>query len=149
VRDYVVPSGFSAIAARLSFEALSRDPGEWEELCRLLGDDTFGTDRVALDPLFNRGIAKRRYKNWLRDMRENSSALAARIKYGEKTIGFFALSLDAEHHTAHVLLSGLFREYQGQALGGTIIHVPLAASAERGITRFSTAISSNNFPVFQ
>jgi hypothetical protein len=149
IKNYVIPPEFSPLARRVSFEPLSEDPAEWAELCRLIGDDTFTTDRVALDPLFNLSVANKRYRNWLMDMKGNPSITVTRIQYGEKSIGFFAGSIDAETRTAHGLIGGIFKKYQGTGLGGSIILGPLVLNAAREMNKFSTAISSNNFEVFQ
>jgi hypothetical protein len=149
IRNYAAPSLFSSLAGRLSFEPLSEDIEEWKELYRLIGNDTFTTDRVALDPLFNVNIANTRYKNWLMDMKGNLSIFVTQIKCEGKSVGFFADSVDLKTQTAHALIGGIFKSYQGAGLGGALIHGPLALNAEKGMHKFITAISSNNFDVFQ
>jgi hypothetical protein len=115
----------------------------------LIGDETFATDRIALDPLFNVGVANRRYKNWLMDMKGKPFTFVTQIKYENKDVGFFADTVDPETRTVRALIGGIFKAYQEIGLGGVLIHCPLMLNAERGMDKFTTAISSNNFSVFQ
>ncbi|MDR1977440.1 MAG: hypothetical protein LBQ42_01775 [Synergistaceae bacterium] len=149
LKDYVVPPRFSSLAESVSLEPLSDEKSEWLNLCRLIGDAMFTTDRIALDPLFGVDVANKRYKNWLMDMWENPSIFVTQIKYKKQNIGFFAETLDFETRTSHCLLSGLFKVCQRKGWGGSIIHGPLRLNMERKIEKFSTSISSNNLAVWR
>ena len=143
LRGYAPPQGeFLSLAGQLSPEPL--DLGELDDLCALIGNGMFTTDRVALDPLFGVKVANTRYRNWVRDIQKNASCVVARIKYREKVIGFFAISFDVQAEKAHSLLLGLFKPYQGSALGSMIVHVPLKFASEKKMKTIFAQVSSNN-----
>jgi hypothetical protein len=144
LRGYAPPQReeFLSLARQISPEPL--DLGEVDDLCALIGDGMFTTDRVALDPLFGVKTANTRYQNWVRDIQKDASCVVARIKYREKAIGFFAISFDVQAEEAHSLLLGLFKPYQGSALGSMIVHMPLKFASEKNMKTIFAQVSSNN-----
>ena len=125
-------------------EPLSEDTKEWDELCYLIGDDMYTTDRISLDPIFNLTVANRRYQNWIKDIQGNSSTVVAKIKYEEKAIGFFVESFDLHTRAVYYMLFGLFKPYQNSGLGLSAIHAPLKFGADREMRSIYSQISSNN-----
>jgi hypothetical protein len=83
------------------------------------------------------------------DMWENRSASAYRILYKEENIGFNSIFFNTETQNAHNILSGIFKVYHGNGLGGTMILAPIMLSMEKGMKLYSTTISSNNQAVFR
>jgi ribosomal protein S18 acetylase RimI-like enzyme len=148
VAGYEPPPLFSRLLGHVSFEAISCSD-DWAALFRLVGDDTFGTDRVAIDPLFGRSVSNRRYVNWLSDLSTAPNTAAAFVKWRGERAGFFAASVDEDERTLHSVLGGVFRKYQDMGIGSAIIHGPMTVCRERGMRRFVTSISSNNFAVFR
>jgi hypothetical protein len=147
--NYVLPSRFASLAEDVSLEALSRDKTEWLDLLRLIGDDLFTTDRVALDPMFGVHTANKRYKNWIMDMWENRSASAYKVLHKGENLGFNIMSFNTQTQAAHSVLTGILNRYHGSGLGGTMILAPIIFNIEKGMKLYTTAISSNNQPVFR
>lgn len=118
---------------------------EQENIISLIGDDTFETDRIALDPHFGRFTANKRYRNWMQSTINAPGYELYQITIREKMVGF-AYFYTKEGKTDY-LLAGLFREYKFSGLG---ILVPLSAlvyAKDGGLSKVSTSISSNNFNV--
>lgn len=118
---------------------------ERDDIIGLIGDDTFETDRIALDPHFGQITANKRYKNWILSTFNVPGYELYQITIREKSVGF-AYFYTKEGKTDY-LLAGLFPEYKFSGLG---ILVPLSAivyAKDKGLNKVSTSISSNNFNV--
>jgi ribosomal protein S18 acetylase RimI-like enzyme len=119
----------------------------FESVMSKIDDDLFSTDRISLDPMFNKSIANKRYKNWIKTEFKKSSSEIHEIRYNSESIGFSMMRIEGE--IMHVLLAGLYSDFKGSGLGFTIINEPLKLAKEKNLKFVETNISSNNIGVYR
>lgn len=107
----------------------------------------FSTDRIAIDPEFGDVIGCRRYINWMTTEYNNKKSQLIKVIYKNEHVGFMLIKTEAE--TIHLLLNGLYRDYQGKGLGILTPASPMmyTKKASLPIVKEETSISSNNIPV--
>lgn len=107
----------------------------------------FSTDRIAIDPEFGDAIGCQRYINWITTEYNNKKSQLIKIIHKDEHIGFMLIKTEAE--TMHLLLNGLYRDYQGKGLGILTPASPMmyTKKASLPIVKEETSISSNNIPV--
>lgn len=107
----------------------------------------FSTDRIAIDPEFGDAIGCRRYINWMTTEYNNKKSQLIKVIYKNEHVGFMLIKIEAE--TMHLLLNGLYRDYQGKGLGILTPASPMmyTKKASLPIVKEETSISSNNIPV--
>ena len=107
----------------------------------------FSTDRIAIDPEFGDAIGCRRYINWMTTEYKNKKSQLIKVIYKNEHVGFMLIKTEAE--TMHLLLNGLYRDYQGKGLGILTPASPMmyTKKASLPIVKEETSISSNNIPV--
>ena len=113
-----------------------------------LDKNIFGTDRIALDPLFGKKISGLRYKNWLNDMYNSNGEYQIKLikNKSHKPIGFYTNRYD--NKIAYAPLGGMFSDHLMSGLSHSIIYFPLIDALNKNCTVLKTKISSNNVPVF-
>ena len=129
---------------QLSVERITTED-DFMELMSKITRDMYSTDRIYLDPKFGPKYSERRYKNWTRSEWERGALLYKHFFRG-KYVGY---SLCKQHgDELSCLLAGCFEEYQNTGIGLWIPLIPeLYPNME--YKRYSTHISTNNFPVWQ
>ena len=121
---------------------------ELDELLSKITPGMFSTDRVSIDPYFGLEIGCTRYKNWIKDVFNNRSAIIENLFYKDVNVGFAMLK---EEESLKGLVGGLFSEYQDDGIGMlTPCMVPMYAKM-KGITskKVYAPISSNNKAVWE
>jgi hypothetical protein len=125
---------------QMSYEIASAD--DISKLNDEIKNGIFDTDRVFLDPYFNKEQAANRYINWINDELNKGSELYI-IKYKNNKIGFFTFKQISES-TYYPFLAGLFNEYKDSGLGFSIVYCPVVEVKRRAGKKIKTSISSNN-----
>lgn len=122
-------------------EILHKD--ELDNLLANLDKYMFETDRISLDPIFNKKISAVRYKNWVMDEFKNKDSRICNLIYNDANIGFFIIKLNEEK--ADSLLAGLYDKYRNKGLGIATVQNPIEYCVENhNIRKITTRISSNN-----
>lgn len=100
----------------------------------------FDSDRVFLDPFFNKKMAAERYVNWINDEIKRGTEYYKYI-YREKSIGFFALrEIQKGHYTS--FLGGVYNEYRSSGLGAVVKGPEFVKSL--GAKSIDSYVSTNN-----
>ena len=95
----------------------------------------FNTDRIYLDPYFDRDKAAQRYINWSRDML-NKGHIPCKVMYRGETVGFFNDSL-----------SGVYSKFLGTGMGLFVQYSCIDVVRYIGKTKAEAVVSSNNLEV--
>jgi len=123
------------------------DEGEIERVSEEIRSDMFKTDRVRLDPKFNRNQAATRYVNWMLDeISQGGSVYEVRAK--SKRIGFFLLRVGL-NRIGYCALAGLYPSSNFPGFGNVLLHLLLVEAKKRSLLCISSNISSNNLAVFK
>ena len=132
----------SPIEQRLydAVEIALMDDDDMTLLKQKIADGLFDTDRVYIDPFFERASAANRYINWIDDELLKGAEFIKYI-YKNNTIGFFAIR-ESERKKYTSFLGGIYPEYRKGGIG-TVVKVPDAVKT-RGGTSVSTHVSTNN-----
>ena len=123
------------------------DEGEIKRVSDEIRSDMFKTDRVRLDPEFNRNQAATRYVNWMLDeISQGGSVYELRAKNKHK--GFFLLRVGL-NGIGYCALAGLYPSSSSPGLGNVLLHFLLVEAKKRGLLCISSNISTNNLAVFK
>lgn len=109
----------------------------------------FSTDRIYLDPFFDRNSSSHRYANWTRSEYKSKKSIIKKVIYEGEIIGF---GMHREKDgIVHGLLGGIYENEQAEGLGLlTACFGFLTAKKEnRPFVKAVTAISANNVPMVQ
>ena len=118
-----------------------------DNLCSMITEDMFSTDRIYIDPNFGPQWSKKRYINWVRTEFERGTTVCWMIHKGVK-VGFRLYKVT--NGIYHGLLGGIFNNYQGVGIGAlTTIGGYLCALNNPEIKNIETKISSNNIEVLK
>lgn len=122
---------------------------EFECIISNMTQDMFSTDRIVLDPHFDKRDGLVRYTNWMRTEYQNGTSVFLATYYEGQLIGFGMYRTDMFGYDA--LLGGVFEQYQGVGLGlltccQAFIY---AYQQQKPFRRMVTSISSNNVPVVE
>ncbi|MBE5871819.1 MAG: hypothetical protein E7294_11250 [Lachnospiraceae bacterium] len=103
----------------------------------------FDTDRIYLDPAFQKEQSGIRYANWCRQEVEAGTTQVYEVFCKENKIGFFALK---EHSAkeADSLLAGLYEKQTAMGWGFAVLYYPMLQAKLEGKRRIVTTVSSNN-----
>ena len=119
----------------------------WDGVIAKMSDDMFVSDRVYLDRAFLPGTSAKRYRNWVRDMRNDceKELILRRPAVGGDVVSFDVIS--AKGSDAVGVLGGV---YPTKAMLG-IPHILSLFKflRAREFKRFVTHISSNNLPMMR
>lgn len=100
----------------------------------------FSSDRIYLDPYFNREASINRYINWIEDEEKQGTEFLKHV-YKNDTVGFFALKeIGNGHYTS--FLGGIYKLYRKGGIGA-IIKAPEEVRNRNG-KKLSTSVSTNN-----
>lgn len=106
----------------------------------------FTTDRIALDPLFSKETAGRRYANWCRDEMAAGAEMEIAFYKGEP-IAFNVSREMKERPGAFVgLMGGVFSQYMDSGMGFLLVHCEMEACKKNGGKWCLGTTSSNNMP---
>lgn len=102
----------------------------------------FETDRIAVDPVFSKKIANRRYVNWIKDELERGTRYYV-YKYKNKEIGFFSLKekKDGEYIS---FIGGMYKECRDGGLGALINHHVINVVRMLKGKKVHISVSTNN-----
>ena len=107
----------------------------------------FSTDRITLDKEFGPAIGMRRYQNWLTAEVKSGKSQLVQMIYKGAEVGFMLYRITDSFF--HLLLNGLYEEWQGKHLGIITPSSPLLLlkQTDEKVSVVGTSISSNNIPV--
>lgn len=118
-------------------------------LCNEVNNGMFDTDRIALESRFGKGVANRRYVNWIQDLSEKKNNIISFVinKNTNEKVGFFINDISNNRY-AEGVLGGIFNSYKSTGLSHFYIYYALLCAKKLGHKTFRTNISSNNLEVF-
>lgn len=106
----------------------------------------FTTDRIALDPVFSKETAGKRYANWCRDEMEAGAAMEIACYKGEP----FAFNVSREKKDRPGaflgLMGGMFPEFLNKGMGFLLVHCEIEVCRKNGGKWCLGTTSSNNMP---
>ena len=106
----------------------------------------FTTDRIALDPMFSREMAGKRYANWCRDEMEAGAEMEIAYYKGEP----FAFNISREEKDRPGaflgLMGGMFSTFLNKGMGFLLVHCEIEACRKNGGKWYLGTTSSNNMP---
>jgi hypothetical protein len=149
IKDYKVPSLFTRYLDGLYYEEIEKDIDKWTKVIDKIELGMFNTDRVYLDPVLNKDIALKRYRNWALDLVNQKDAFLCtiNIKRSKEAIGFVLNTVDGQ--SMHGILGCIFIQYQRQGFGKAIPDAQIYCAKKRDIKTFYSSVSSNNFFSFK
>lgn len=100
----------------------------------------FDSDRISLDPCFDKIISANRYKNWIRDMLDKD-AIPYVFSYKGEPAGFIIL-ITADKRTYRSVLGGGYLKFRKSGLGIVVKEMEIVKSL--GGKKVTTAVSTNN-----
>lgn len=134
------------IEPHIHFITVEKEEEGWERIISKIVPEMFDTDRVSLDPLLGPEIACKRYRNWIRDLRNDPRSEMTLILADEEAIGF---SLDiVDETTRHGILGGTFPEFKNTGYGMFLMSGPCNRKLQFGL-KARTVVSSNNIKVLR
>lgn len=120
-----------------------------EDILDRISPNMFSTDRVYLDPLFDRDSSRKRYSNWIRTEFLNQTAIITKNIYDGKEVGF---GMHRDYNGVHMgLLGGVYESEQSEGLGLLTGCVGFLVGKKyyRPFKQLKTSISSNNVPMVE
>lgn len=100
----------------------------------------FSSDRISLDPYFDKNLASQRYINWINDL-INKGAIPYLFMYKNDPAGFIILN-KIDDNTYRSVLGGGYEKYRKSGLGVVLKEMEIVGSL--GGKRVVTSVSSNN-----
>ena len=130
-------------------EKIVNSQEELEAIIQKMTPDMFSTDRIYLDPKFDKSSNMRRYSNWIRTEFKNNSSIVKEFIFEGKAIGFGMYRENNGVLTG--LLGGIYEREQSEGYGLlTACHGYLTAKKNnQPFIKARTSISSNNIPMLQ
>ena len=106
----------------------------------------FTTDRIAVDPMFSRAMAGKRYANWCRD--EMGAGAEMEIAYYKDLPVAFNVSRERKDRPGAFvgLMGGLFSEFLDKGLGFLLLQCEMETCRRNGGKWCLGTTSSNNMP---
>ena len=123
-----------------------------EDLSRIINritPDMFSTDRIYLDPKFDKNSSMIRYTNWIRTEYQRKTSIVKEILYDGVAIGF---GMQREKDgVVSGLLGGIYEGEQSEGYGLLTACSGFLTSKNNNnpFIKVYTAISSNNYPMLQ
>ncbi len=108
----------------------------------------FSTDRIALDPVFSRRIAGKRYYNWCCDAMDKGASLDIAY-YKNVPVAFNINSQPDDKQICVGLMGGVFSEALDKGLGFLVLYTELESCKRLGGQFVISTVSSNNLPVLR
>lgn len=136
------------IMPHISFSKIE-DKESFDALVKRITPGMFSTDRISLDPYYGLETAAQRYKNWMTSAFSGGTAQFLSLKYDNNEVGFSMYKQDRD--LVEMILGGIFEEYQSRGIGimTPTRHLLYAKQTGEPLKKVSTAISSNNSPVWK
>jgi len=100
------------------------------------------SDRISLDPYFERSQAGERYIGWIQD-EVARGADVYKLVFKSQSIGYFTMK-DLGEGTYWPFLAGMYESHRNSGLGFNIVYKSMCEVAARGGKLVSTYISTNN-----
>ena len=120
---------------------------ELNNIYAYINDGMFKTDRVSLDPYFDKYHTANRYCGMLDDKLEQGAEIFY-ITENCQNIGFFAIH-EYEESIYDVILTGLFPPHQGKGLGKSIVTKMLECAKNKNAKLLHSHVSANNQRSFE
>lgn len=140
-QNYRVPPHIQRLDRDMTVKRIGTD-SERQEVFDEISKGMFESDRIAVDPFFNKTQACMRYINWLKDMNEQGCWLY-QVIYKDKRIGFFNIK-QIDEGKAYPVLGGVYTDYKNKGLGIFLTKKIYDTSWEEGFNTVITFIVSNN-----
>ncbi len=109
----------------------------------------FTTDRIYLDPKFDKNSSMIRYSNWIKTEFQRNTSIVKEILFDGVAIGF-CMQRD-KNGIISGLLGGIYEKEQSEGYGLLTACSGFLTSKKNGypFIKMHTAISSNNYPMLQ
>ena len=117
-------------------------------LNEIAAGEIFSTDRIAIDPLFSKELAGKRYCNWCNDAIEKGANLEIAY-YKNSPVAFNFNALPDERKICDGLLGGVFSEALDKGLGFLVLYTELESCKKMGGKSVISTVSSNNLPILK
>lgn len=147
VRTTKLPVVYNRFAPYLRVE-IATDKIKNKVLKEIAGGEIFSTDRIAIDPVFSKEIAGRRYYNWCIDAINKGASLEITYYKGEP-IAFNINSQPDDKGVCDGLLGGVFAEALNRGLGFLVLYTELESCKSLGGKAVISTVSSNNLPILK
>ena len=85
-----MPKYFEKVLNEISYKKITRYQNV-ERIINRIDENLFDSDRVSLDPFFNKEIGAKRYRNWIRDEYNGDKSILFELNLNKNPIGFFLL----------------------------------------------------------
>ncbi len=122
----------------LPYEAMGRN--ELDYLYNEIRKGMFSTDRISLDPFFDKSKAAERYINWIEDM-VGKGAISYLMTYKDEPAGFVIIN-KIDDDTYRSVLGGGYEKFRKTGLGVVLKEMEMVRNL--GGKRVLTSVSSNN-----
>lgn len=110
--------------------------------------EIFATDRIALDPMFSKELAGRRYYNWCLDAMKQGAMMEVAFYKGQPAA--FNLSiLKQERGLSDGLIGGVFSEAKNMGLGFLVVELEMDLCRKLGGNICLGRVSSNNAAILR
>lgn len=141
LKNLVLPSKFERFSEGLEYHTATNE--EVDQIKAAMIGGVFSTDKVALDPYFNAGIAGQRYVYWTEDTVRAGVGFLYTVSRNDEPIGFFVLKKSSER-LGDSFLAALFDKDKDSGLGFSVLYYPLVEAKRMGLKKMITGVSSNN-----
>ena len=142
-----LPAVYNRFAPYLRVEPATDEIKE-KVLNEIAGGEIFSTDRIAIDPVFSKEIAGRRYYNWCSDAINKGASLEIAY-YKEEPIAFNINAQPDDKRVCDGLLGGVFAEALDRGLGFLVLYTEVESCKRLGGKAVVSTVSSNNLPILK
>jgi hypothetical protein len=147
VRNTKLPSMYNRFVPHLRVETAVKEIRE-KVLDEIAEGAIFSTDRIALDPIFSKKLAGKRYYNWCCDAINKGASLEVAF-YKDTPVAFNINSQPDTKQICYGLLGGVFGEAMDRGLGFLVLYTELESCRRLGGKTVISTVSSNNLPILR
>lgn len=140
LKDVTIPKRLLRICEKCTWEIMNQD--DLDNLSFEIQKNIFKTDRVYIDPQFNKELAAQRYDFWMKDLVKEGH-IPYKVIYQDEVIGFF-LNKEIDEGVFDGLLAATYDKYEGTGMGYCIQYAGIMSAKERNAKRYIGHVSGNN-----
>jgi hypothetical protein len=122
----------------LPYKAMDKE--DLDYLYNEIRNGMFSTDRISMDPYFDKDMSARRYINWISDLVEKG-AVSYLMSYKDEPAGFVLIQ-NIDGSTYRSVLGGGYEKFRKSGLGVVLKEMEMVRNS--GGKRVLTSVSSNN-----
>lgn len=135
-----IPDKKKEINKKLHLEKM--DDKSFEKMLEAVSNGLYHTDRVSVDPYFNKQQSSNRYFNWLTQERSIGNEFY-KLMYGNDYVGYLDLKQEDKYIWKDVM-TGIFPEYRGKGFAMGFTSKLIEMLRNRNATKVYGDISTNN-----